>query len=392
MAIELLKAGFVRTIATTGKPCGKHEDGGGLRLVVRGKGSASWVLRYERDGRRREMGLGALTSVPLAAARAIAAEHRLSLARGIDPLEIREQAARKRAAERAAAVTFRDAVEQFLAHRDKTSPNVRLNGYWRRTLETYALPVLGPMAVVDIERQHVLKVIEPLWTVKLETAQRVRMRIEAVLAAAAARGQRSHDNPAKWDALKPVLGTRKRNVRNHAALDWRALPQFLKALADDSSLAARALEFTILTACRSGEVLNARWDEIDGDLWSIPAARTKTRRPHKVPLSPEARSLLDRLHNIRRPPFIFFGQRNGRPLSGMAMLMLLRRLKRTDITVHGFRSTFRSWCADHGHDRELAEAALAHVAEGVEPIYQRSDMIERRRKLMSAWAAFCHGR
>lgn len=197
------------------------------------------------------------------------------------------------AAELAARVTFADAVKQFMAHREKTNSNKRLNGYWRRTLEQHAVPILGTLSVAAIEKQHVLKVIEPLWATNLETAQRVRSRIQAVLDAATARGQRSGENPAAWNVLKPVIGTAKAHVRHYPSLPWKELPDFVKLLRADTGLAASALHLTILTACRSAEVLNARWDEIDGNVWTIPPERTKMRRPHRVPLAPQARDPLN---------------------------------------------------------------------------------------------------
>lgn len=389
MAIEKLRVNDIRRAMAEGKRC-RLEDGGGLRLVITGPGTAAWMFRYRFAGQRPEMGLGSYDKVPLDAAREIAAAHRLALARDIDPKVVRDERRRQIMFDRASLVTFKQAAEALLDHRDKTTTNKRLNGYWRSTLTTYAMPVLGTLSVATIERSHVLKVVEPLWTTKPETAERVRQRIEAVIDAAIARGQRRSDNPAKWDALKPVLGKRGQ-ATSYAALDWRELPGFMKALRADESLSARALEFAILTAGRTNEVLGARWEEVDGDVWSIPAARMKMRSAHKVPLAAQARALLARLHNQRRPPFIFPGAKDGKSLSNMAMTKRLRDMQRADITVHGMRATFRSWAAAHGHDKDAAEFALAHVPKGMEAIYQRDDLFAIRRTLMAAWARYCHG-
>ncbi len=394
MALAKLKTLFVNRAAGGSVPAGTYGDGGGLWLLVQEGGSASWLYRFTLDGRRRVMGLGSLAAVGLADARALAAGHRATVAQGGDPLTSRREARQAAAIERARTVTFKAAAETFIASRGAAG-NGKHNAQWSATLERYAFPVIGEMPVADIGRPDVLAVVEPIWLTKHETARRVRQRIEAVLDAAHARGQREAENPARWLALKPVLGNRRPAVEHHAALPWREVPAFLKRLKGQDGLGARALELAIYTACRSGEVLGARWDEIDGATWTVPAERMKgreaRRRAHRVPLSKPAVALLQELQSIARPPFVFHGLRDGRPLSGMAMLMTLRRMQRTDITAHGFRSTFRDWCADHGKPRELAEAALAHVVEGVEGAYLRSDMFEARRALMTEWGAFCDG-
>jgi integrase len=391
MAIERLRPEQVRKLASGKGAAGRYGDGGGLFALVKKDGRATWILRYQRGGVRRDMGLGRLYDVPLSSARELARECRRKLAFGLDPLAERDAERRRAALTRATNVTFENAAEQFLKHREAAGEATKTNKLWRATLRQHAYPVLGNLRVAEIDRSHVLKVIEPLWHTKPETASRVRQRIEAVLDAAAARGQRSTENPARWAALKPVLGVRRKAVVHHAALRWQAVPDFMKALAEQDGLGARALEFTILTAVRTNETLGATWAEISGDVWEIPGARMKAKRPHRVPLSSQACALLDRLHNIRRPPFVFFGAKDGKSLSNMAMLTVLRRMKRTDITPHGFRSAFRDWCSDNGHDRELAEQALAHTRQGVEAAYARSDIFQRRVALMQAWADFCRG-
>ena len=392
MVLAKLKTVLVTRAANGGAEAGKYFDGGGLLLLVKPDGRASWVFRYERSGKRREMELGALADVGLAAARKLAAVHRDTLAHDGDPLESRHHVRRAVATERARAVTFRQAAETFIASRGATG-NGKHNKQWTATLERYAFPQIGNVAVADVDRPGVLAVLEPIWHAKHETARRVRQRIEAVLDAAHVRGQRTAENPARRLALRPVLGDRRVAVEHHPFLPWAEVPAFLKRLRAQEGLAARALELAILTATRTNAVLGARWEEFDGDMWTVPKERMKgkegSRRAHRVPLSAPAMALLKELRPIAQPPFVFPGAREGKSLSGMAMLMTLRRMQRTDFTVHGFRSSFRSWCADNGKMRELAEAGLAHAVKGVEGAYLRSDIYDARRVLMAEWGAFC---
>ena len=396
MALAKLKIALVnRASAGTAQP-GKYGDGGGLWLVCKEGGNTSWVYRYTLDGRRREMGLGSVAAVGLAEARRIAGDHRYTLAEGNDPMGERRDARRAAALERARDVSFRQAAKAHIAARGAAG-NRKHNRQWTASLERYAFPVLGNMAVADVDRAAMLRVLEPIWQTRHETARRVRQRIEAILDAAHARGQRGENNPARWLSLKPVLGVRPRPaVVHYPALPWRDVPQLMRDLKQVDRLAARSLELTISTACRTSEVLGMRWDEIDGDVWTIPAARMKgkegRRRPHRVPLSKPALAILKHLHRQARPPCVFPGRKDGKPLTSMAMLLTLRRMNRDDITTHGFRSSFRSWAADTGQSREAAEAALAHRVGGVEGAYMRSDLIDARRELMAAWAAYSDGR
>ncbi len=389
MGIHKLSA---RRVATAGP--GKHGDGGGLWLVVRKDGRKTWVFRYMRFGRAREMGLGSLRDVSLAEAREAAACCRKLLRDGKDPIEER----RKERA-RTDGLTFREAADAFLkAHRDGWK-NPKHRQQWENTLAQYAFPVLGDLPVNAIETAHVLRVLEPIWKEKPETASRLRGRLERILDWATVRGYRTGDNPARWrghlQALLPAK-TKVRAVRHHAALPWRDLPGFMAALREREGVAARALEFLILTAARSGEVRGARWDEIDRQarIWTVPAERMKARRPHRVPLSDRALAILEAMRPLADDAatgLVFPGLKRGRPLSDVSLAKVLKRMGRDDLTVHGFRSTFRDWAAEAtAYPREVAEQALAHaISDKVEAAYRRGDLFEKRRRLMEDWASYC---
>jgi integrase len=269
---------------------------------------------------------------------------------------------------------------------------------WQATLATYAEPVIGDLSVQRIDTALVLKVLEPIWRVKPETAGRVRGRIESILDWAKVRGYRTGENPARWrghlDKLLPPR-SRVRRVEHHASLPYAELPGFLVSLREQAGIAARALEFAILTAARTGEVIGARWGEMDllDKTWTLPAARMKSGREHRVPLSAHALAILKEMqaHRHAEGAFVFPGSRNGKPLSNMAFLMLLRRMDLGDVTAHGFRSSFRNWAAERtSFPAEVAEMALAHtVSDKTVAAYNRSDLFERRRRLMSAWTTFC---
>lgn len=373
-----------RKVETAGS--GTYDDGSGLRLVVRAGGSRSWVLRYQMQGRRRDMGLGRFPEISLALARERAFEARRQIALGIDPLA--EKARSRR-------LLFRDAALALLESRRPGWRNAKHAAQWQATLETYVFPALGGLDVRQIETQDVLRVLRPIWTTKSETAGRVRQRIEAVLDYATALKTREGDNPARWrghlDHLLPRPATVRR-VRHHPALDWRALPAFMAELLARDGLAARTLAFTILTAARSGEVRGLRWGEIDPvqAVWTVPGERMKAGLEHRVPLVPAA---LERLP----PPFgdptalVFPGAVHAdRPLSDMTLLAVLKRMGRSDLTVHGFRSTFRDWAGEStAHAREVIEAALAHrLKDKAEAAYARGDLFLKRRLLMQDWADF----
>ncbi|HVC57464.1 MAG TPA: integrase arm-type DNA-binding domain-containing protein [Stellaceae bacterium] len=381
-------------------------DGGGLYLRVSPTGSKAWVFRFQLDGKRRDMGLGPFPDISLAEARAKATAHRNQRREGIDPLDAK---AAQRQAQRLSAAkgrTFREIAEEFIGRNEAGWRNGKHRQQWRNTLATYAYPTLGELAVAAIDAGLVVQVLDPIWAEKPETASRVRGRIEAVLDAATVRGYREGPNPAQWKGnLAHILPARGkvRKVAHHAALPFDDVPLFLAALRGREGMAARALEFAILTAARTGEVLGARWGEIDRDakVWAVPAERMKAGREHRVPLSDAALAVLDTVRRLAltrdgvpdpTAPVIP-GPRRALPMSNMVMLMLLRRMKRTDLTAHGFRSTFSDWAAERtAYPRETVEMALAHaVANKVEAAYRRGDLCDKRRRLMADWARFCDG-
>jgi integrase len=370
-------------------------DGGGLWLRVTSDTARSWVYRYMMDRQPHEMGLGKYPEITLAEARRRAAEARKLKALGKDPLAEREAVKAAQRADAAKAVTFKEAVERYIAAHRAGWRNAKHAAQWEATLATYAEPTMGTLAVQDIDTGLVLKALEPIWTDKPETASRLRGRIEAVLDWARVRGYRMGENPARWrghlDKLLPARAKVK-TVEHHTALSFDQLPDFIAALRNEDGMAARALEFAILTAARTGEVLGAKWGEIDLDekIWTVPAERMKAHREHRVPLSKPALTILKALQkdNSTDEHFVFASGAPDRPLSNMAMLMLLRRMGHDELTVHGFRSTFRDWCAERTNfPSEVAEMALAHtVSDKVEAAYRRGDLFAKRRALMDQWA------
>jgi integrase len=365
-------------------------DGGGLYLQVSPRRTKSWVLRYTLDGRTREMGLGGWPDATLAAARKKAEDARRLVIDGVDPID--ERAAR-RAKEKAGAMTFAECAAACIEDHKVSWKNAKHAQQWKNTLATYVEPKIGPLRVNIIDTEHVLSVLKPIWTTKTETASRVRQRVESVLDWATARNYRQGENPARWRGhLKKLLPepNKVKRVAHHPALAYSEIGAFIESLRQQEGTAARALELTILTGCHTGEVIGARSEEFDLEkaMWTIPASRMKANREHRVPLAPRAVEIVR-----NQPPgdYVFPGQRRGRPLSNMAMLQLLKRMGRGDLTVHGFRSTFRDWCAEQTNfPRELAEAALAHVlTDKTEAAYQRGDLFEKRRELMDAWAHYC---
>jgi integrase len=367
-------------------PAGKYGDGGGLQLSVSATGSRKWVLRYTRVGKAREMGLGAFPEVGLAEARERAIDARRVLRDGRDPI-----AARIRLS---AVPTFGVLADEIVVELAAGFRNEKHVAQWKMTLRVYAGPIRD-IAVNEIDTSDVLSVPRPIWLTKPETASRVRGRIEKVLNAAKAKGLRAGENPAAWRGhLENLLPRRKRLSRgHHPALPYREVRALTGRLRDTNSMAGRALEFTILTAARSGEALGARWEEFDLEegIWTIPPYRMKASREHRVPLSDRALAIVTELNNLRTSDYVFSGRVAGRPLSAMAMEMVLRRLKVSKATVHGFRSSFRDWSGNEtAFPREIAEQALAHVVgDQTEQAYRRSDALERRRTLMQAWAKFC---
>jgi integrase len=390
--IDKLSPAAVRHAA---KP-GLYGDGGGLWLHVGPSGGKSWLYRFMLDGRAREMGLGPLHTIGLAEARERARAARRLCLDGIDPIDRKhaDRDARRLAA--ASAVSFKDCAAKYVAANRPGWRNAKHAAQWDATLAAYAYPIIGALPVASIDTGHVTRVLEPIWTTKPETASRVRGRIEAVLDYAATHRWRSGENPARWRGhLENVLPKRSkvRKVQHYAALPWRQIGGFMAELAGQEGAAAVALRFAILTAARTGEVIGARWAEIDAEhaIWVVPAGRMKANREHRVPLSDAALTVLreaGKLHTGDRDGFVFPGRKAG--LSNMALLMALRRMGRGDLTAHGFRSTFRDWAAETGQPADTAEAALAHVVgDKTVTAYQRGDLLERRRRMMTAWAAFC---
>lgn len=375
-------------------PEGKRlPDGGGLWLsTIRGK---SWVFVYTRDGKRREIGLGSCKAVTLRDARRLAAEAREALKDGREPVSPRKAAKSQPEEAEAAPVTFGGYAETYISRVEGGWKSPVHRQQWRQSLRDHAA-ALQAMPLPEISTADVLAVLEPIWQAKPETASRVRGRIEKILSAALAEGliPRPYENPARWkDHLEHSLGGRKKLVRgHHAALPYEDAPAFMAALRARSALSAMCLEFTILTAARSGEALGATWGEIDIEsaLWTIPASRMKAKAEHRVPLSPAAIEILKELCPAEPAATAKVFAINGAARSNMAMSMLLRRMGRGDLTVHGFRSTFRDWAGDAtGHAHQIIEAALAHTIQNkAEAAYRRRDALEKRRALMVEWADY----
>jgi integrase len=372
----------------TAKP-GKYGDGDGLQLAVASTGAKKWVLRFLWRGKAREMGLGSYPEVGLAEARERALAGRRLARSGVDPIAERRQDRR--------VPTFGELADEVVAEQGKGFRNDKHKAQWAMTLREYAAP-LRAKPVNEITTEDVLAVLKPLWTEKPETASRLRGRIERVLNAAKAKSLRSGENPAAWRGhLENLLPKPSKLSRgHHAAMPYADVPAFIDELRKREAVAALALGFVILTAARSGEVLGAQWTEVDlaAKVWTLPAKRMKAGREHRVPLSQPALAIIEKLAEARISEFIFPGQRAGRPLSVMALEMVLRRMLRREaegVTVHGFRSAFRDWSGNETHyPREVAEHALAHViGDKAEQAYRRSDALEKRRALMEAWAAYC---
>ena len=365
-------------------PPGRHGDGRGLFLYVKPSGARSWVLRYQVQGRRRDLGLGSYPDVTLAMARDRATEARRLIVEGEDPIAKKQQTKAK---------TFKEAAQELIESKRSGWKNAKHAAQWTSTLETYVFPKIGQIQISKIETADIIGTLTPIWPEKPETANRVRQRIEAVLDYATALGIRAGDNPARWrghlDHLLPKP-TKVRAVKHHPALPHAEIAAFMSDLGTRSGVAARALGFTILTAARSGETRGATWAEIDLDaqLWTIPAERMKAGKEHRVPLSDAAIACLGARRNDTVLAFESEAK-PGRPISDMSMTAVLRRMERNDITVHGFRSTFRDWAGETtGFPREVIEAALAHgIKDKAEAAYARSDLFDKRRDLMEAWAS-----
>jgi len=395
--IEKLSAVQVQRLR---KP-GLHGDGAGLWLNV-GPGAAltgakpkdgkSWIFRYSIKGRARDMGLGPLHTVSLAQARQRAQAQRQLLLDGVDPLGAKIAAR----AEAATAISFRACTMKYIVANRAGWRTAKHGKQFEKTLQTYAFPVMGDLPANAIETGHVLKAIEPIWATKSATAGRVRGRIEVVLDYATAHGWRTGENPARWRGhLENILPNRSKvaKTEHHPALGWRYVAAFMAELDRRDSVAALALKFVILTAARANEVIGATWSEIDlqAALWTLPADRTKTRTEHRVPLSAAALDVLRAAASFRQGDAVFPGEAKGGKLGHWMMREhVLLRTGRSDLTVHGFRSTFRDWCGETGQSSDLAEAALGHVVGNkTVAAYARGDLLQRRRRLMDQWATYC---
>jgi integrase len=376
------------------KEPGRHSDGGGLYLVIYKSGSKRWafIFRRKRDGKQSELGFGGLGSVSLARARELAADARAAIADGDDPRTVRDAASRD-----FTVPTFGEFAQTVIASLEDGWRNAKHRAQWHSTIATYCAPIADKL-LPEITTDDIVAVLRPIWTDKSETASRVRGRIEKILDAAKAKGLRSGENPARWRGhLDHLLPKRQKLQRgHHPAMPWQNLPNFIARLRERPAVAAMALEFLILTAGRSGEVLGAQWQEFDleAQVWTVPPERMKAGREHRVPLSGRACAILHELRKVRTSAFVFPAPREGKKLSDMAMEMLLRRMQVQNVTVHGFRSTFRDWCGEAtDYPREVAEAALAHtIGNAVERAYRRGDALEKRRTLMEAWSAYAGSR
>ena len=385
-------------VKNASKP-GLYGDGGGLYLNVGSTGGKSWLFRFMLNGQARAMGIGPLHTIGLAEARE--SDSRLADCASTNRSAGRKHAEKtRRITEAGAAVTFKKAAEGYVRAHRAAWRNVKHAWQWTATLKLHVYPVIGDVSVAVVDTGHVTRILEPIWVSKAETAARVRGRIEAVLDYAKVHGWRSGENPARWKGhLQNVLPARNKvsNVEHHAALPWTEIGAFMHDLDRQAGMAALALRFVIVTAARTGEVIGATWAEIDmqAATWTVPAMRMKAGKEHRVPLPDAALAVLREAANLRQDMSggapVFLGGKAGNPLSNMAMLTLLRRMGRSDLTVHGFRSSFRDWAAETtGYQREVVEAALAHmIPDKVEAAYRRGDLFEKRRRLMADWAEFC---
>jgi integrase len=371
---------------------GHYAVGDACYLQIAAGGTRSWVLRYTLNGRARYMGLGSANLVSLAEARAKARDARRLLLDKIDPIEARRAQHRERQLETARGKTFRDCAEGYIASHEAGWRDPRSHKQWVRSLTSYVYPRLGDLSIAAIDTALVLAVLEPIWKTKPETASRVRGRIESVLDWAKARGYRDGENPARWrghlDHLLPARN-KVRRVKHFAALPYAELPALMAKLRTQLELPARALEFLILTAARTGEVLGAQRDEIDANVWTVPAERMKAGKPHRVPLSDRVVEILASLP--REGEFIFVGAHTSAVSNPHQLKRVLQRTGYDNITVHGFRSSFRDWAAETTpFPNHVVEQALAHaISSGVEAAYRRGDLFEKRRELMQAWADYC---
>ena len=378
------------------KEAGYYCDGGGLYLQVSDSGSKSWIFRYTLNGKNRHMGLGPFHIVSLADARHAAVLCRQLLLKKIDPISARDIEHARQSLEATRSMTFSECATAYIKTHRSGWKNAKHADQWTNTIKTYCGPVIGPLSVQEVDTGLIMKVLEPIWREKPETASRLRGRMESVLDWATVSGYREGDNPARWrghlENLLPSL-KKKLRVKHHPALPFNQMGEFMESLRLQEGVAGRALEFLILTAARTGETIGAKWDEFDlkAGVWTIPASRMKAGVEHRVPLSKRALEIIEALHKIKQSDYVFPGQKEGKPLTNMAMLGLLKRMGRTGLTVHGFRSSFRDWASEcTNFPRDVCEMALAHtISNQAEAAYRRGDLIEKRRCLMEEWAGHC---
>jgi integrase len=373
---------------------GKHLIDRGLYLQISGPNARSWLFRYQFRGKPRWLGLGSAADVTLKQALVARDDAKAMLRRFVDPVADRQNLKMQARTQERSSITFAVRAEEYLrAHEDNWKSD-KHREQWHSTLRTYVLPRIGALPAASITAADIVDLLRPIWSDKQETARRVRGRIESILDYAADPDDHDWRNPAAAaERLLKALPKVKRTIESHAALPYSEVAAFVDALRKGEGIAAAALEFAILTACRTNEVLGATWDEIDAErrLWTVPVQRMKGRREHRVPLSDSAIAVLDRARVWQQGAHVFPSLPHDWSLSNMAMLAVLRRMNRRDITVHGFRSTFRDWVAEQTNfQREVAEMALAHVIEDkTEAAYRRGDLFDKRRQLMDAWGRYC---
>jgi integrase len=380
------------TIASLKKP-GRYAVGDGAYFQISKWHTRSWIFRYERFGQAHNMGLGPYPLVSLADARAKARSAKRLLLDGIDPLHAKRKARADALLQIARTKTFKECAEQYIDTNDSDWSSTKSRAAWVSAFKNYVYPKIGTLPVADIDTAVVIGILEPLWARTPSTAIRVRGRIETVLGWAGVRGYRSTENPARWTGhLEHILPSPNNRTEHLASLPYQQMGSFMAVLRTAPGIAARALEFTILTACRTAEVTGALWGEIEDDVWTIPAKRMKIGKEHKVPLSDRALAMLAELP--REDTLVFPSVRAGKGLGNHALLRVLERLQYDRVTTHGFRASFRTWAAERtGFEREVAEMALAHtIPSAVERSYKRTTLFDRRKLLMQMWADFCAGK
>ena len=378
------------------KEPGKYSDGGGLYLQVSKSITKSWLFIYKRDGKKHELGLGSLDARSLAKARDEATKYRELLAEGIDPLTEKRKAKQDGELTKALTKTFKQCAEAYIDSKKHEWSSASHAKQWENTLRDHCYPIIGELSVAAIDHHLIMRCLEPIWLTKTVTANRVRGRIESILGWATVHGYRTGENPARWHGyLDNLLSkpSKVQSVKHHPALPYGEMHPFMEQLSHQDSTVARCLEFTILTAARTDEALGAVWSEIDFDakIWTIPAERMKADKEHKVPLSDKCMSLLNKMNSLRLNDFIFPGRRNG--LSSNTMRKLLARMDRKDITVHGFRSSFRDWAAESTkhYPENVLDMCLAHTIKNqAEAAYRRGDLLEKRFIIMNDWAEYCY--